>query len=269
MVMREVTKSEQPVSPFRWDFSASEADMMQVVEDLNGELAIPDNFSRTVPPYDPKSPQPHTAPSYSANPQTTELCATLGLRDLYLLASQGGDGSGRGLGSSRGEQEEDEDEDGHSVGSADEPSEYPSSISGLSTSLNPDEITIEDEWEEEEEEKGDSKAAGTGAEVRVGEIHTPSRMVLPEPKSDASPIHLSQLMKLPPPLHSTPTMERCPPQPEAGSPCEDDVEDATAVRILKRSSNESGNLGSRGTTPIIKRRNQDIYTAVEGDQDED
>lgn len=249
--------------------------MIQVVEDLSGELAIPDNFSRTVPPYDPNKPQPHATPSCNTNPQTTELCAMLGLTDIYAQAAHGSNGSGKVQGSTGGEEEE-EEEDGQSVGSADEPSEYPSDTSGLSSSLNPDEITIEDEWDEEEgeqdKEEVEGKAAVKGDELSdlpVGEIHTPSRMVLPKPKSDASPSHLSYPMNFPPPSHSTPAVARCQAAAEKEGHCEGDDEDATAVRILKRGSDETGEPGSRGTTPRIKRRNQVIYMTVEGDENED
>lgn len=253
--------------------------MMKVVEDLSGDLAIPDNFSRTVPAYDPNKPQPHVTPSCHANPQTTELCATFGLTDLYAYAGQGGGDLGRIQGSTGGE--EDDDEDGHSVGSADEPSEYPTDTSGLSSSFNPDEITIEDEWEEEEGEgegevQGNSKAAVKGDQLPaapVGEAHTPSRMVLPAPKSDTSPPTLmSHLMNLPPPLHSTPAVARSHAEAERRQRCEDDDEDedaSSAVRILKRSSGEAEAPDSKSTTPRIKRRNQVIYTAAEDDESED
>ncbi|XP_059198654.1 lariat debranching enzyme [Centropristis striata] len=247
----------------RWDFRASEAAMMQVMEDLSGELAVPDNFSQTVPAYDPSRPQHNAAPACSTNPQTTELCATLGLTDLYAHFGQGGDEMRRIQGSTGGEED---DEDGQSVGSADEPSEYPTDTSGLSSSVNPDEITIEEEWEEEEEEdKSNSKGAN------LSDVHTPSRLVLPTPKSDASPVPLSLLMNLPPPAHSTPAVART--QEGAGREerCEeeDDDEDASAVRILKRSSDEAQAPDSRGTTPRIKRRNQVIYTTVEDEEGED
>lgn len=247
---------------------------MQVVEDLGGELGIPENFSRTVPAYDPSKPQPHASPCCNTNPQTTELCATLGLTDMYAWAGQGGDEFGRVQGSTGGE---DDDEDEHSIVSADEPSEYPTDTSGLSSSYNPDEITIEDEWEEEEgkeevEDRLTSKAEAKGdklSDAPVGEINTPSRMVLPEPKSDLSPTRLSHLMNLPPPSHSTPAVARSHSAVEGEGESEGDDEDAAAVRILKRTSDETGDPGSRGTTPRIKRRNQVIYTAVEDEEGED
>ncbi|KAM3862281.1 lariat debranching enzyme [Diretmus argenteus] len=253
----------------RWDFSASEAAMMEVVELLSGELAIPDNFSRTVPAYDPTKPQPYASPSYNTNPQTTELCATLGLTDIY---AQVGDELGRAQDSARGEDEDDE----HSTGSMDEASEYPTDTSGLSNSYNPDEITIEDEWEEEKEEgkaeaKGgtDSKGVVRGdksSDCPVGEIHTPSRMVLPEPKSEASPSHLSFPMNLPPASHSTPAPASSQPSAVREGLC--DGGEAPVVRIPKRTSDETGDTGSTDKTPRIKRRNQVIYTTVEDEESE-
>jgi len=229
---------------------------MQVVEDLSGELNIPDNFSRTIPSYDPNNPQPHSTPSYNTNPQTTELCAKLGLADIYAQAGQGRDELRRLQSSTGGE--DDDGEDG-SVGSADEPSECHTDTSGLSSSFNPDEITLEDEWEEVEE--GEPKAA---EKADKAEIHTPSRMVLPEPKLNVSPAPLSHL--LPPPSHSTPRADLAQAEAEEEGQCGDADDDPTAARILKRSSNESAEPGSRGPTPRIKRRNQVIYTAAEDDE---
>ncbi|XP_068590211.1 lariat debranching enzyme [Cebidichthys violaceus] len=259
----------------RWDFTPSEAAMMQVVKDLGGELAIPENFSRTVRPYDPDKPQPHATPSCNTNPQTTELCATLGLTDLYAHVGHGGGDLSRIQGSAGGGGDGDDGE------SADEPSEYPTDTSGLSSSYNPDEITIEDEWEEEEgkeeEEEGgcDPPSAvkgGNSSDLPVGEVQTPGRMVLPAPKSDTSPADPSHPMNLPPPSHSTPAVDRCCSGAEQEEHCEEEEEEeeeeASAGRTLKRTSDEAEAPGSKGTTPRIKRRNQVIYTAVEDDDDE-
>ncbi|KAF7655657.1 hypothetical protein LDENG_00052590 [Lucifuga dentata] len=254
----------------RWDFSASEAAMMETVEDLNGELAIPDNFSQTVPAYDPTKPQPHANPSCKTNPQTTELCAMLGLTDIYARVGHGGDELGKAPTGTDGEEEE-EDDDGNSVGSAEEPSEYPTGTSRLLDTFNPDEITIEDEWEEEEGEE----ECGNGSDLKVplgggklsdcptSGVHTPSRLILPEPKSNASP-SLTGPLELPPFSYSTPA-----PTPSAAKrekPCEG--EDVSAARNLKRTSDETGDSGSRSTTPRIKRRNQVIYQTVEDEEGE-
>ncbi|XP_054642572.1 lariat debranching enzyme isoform X2 [Dunckerocampus dactyliophorus] len=227
----------------RWDFSVSEEAMMKVVEELSGELAIPDNFSHTVSAYDPGNPQPHSAPSYNANPQTTELCSTLGLTDIYIQVGQGDDmREAHG-----GEEEDDCPED-------DEPSQYPTDTSGMSSSFNPDEITIEDEWEEELESGSDPKLPG-------GDVAYTPRMVLPPPKLEASPIPMSPLMDLSPHCHSTPETTR----PSSGLELDKESEDAdpAGTRAPKRTSVEAGGNGSGTATPRIKRRNQIIYATAE------
>ncbi|KAM9802867.1 lariat debranching enzyme [Syngnathus typhle] len=230
----------------RWDFTVSEDAMMKVVEQLSGELAIPDNFTCTVPPYDPSSPQYHAAPSYHANPQTTELCASLGLTDLYTQAGQSGDRSG----SQGGLTSEEVD-----TQSGDEPSDYPTDISGASNSFNPDEIIIEDEWEEEAGEEEPKSSADP--KVPQGNSHTPGGMVLPPPKSQVSPIPMSPIMDLPPPCHSTPAVPRL-------APINLESNDE---RFLKRTSDKVGDVESQtATTPRIKRRNQSIYASAEDDE---
>ncbi|XP_056145191.1 lariat debranching enzyme [Lampris incognitus] len=262
----------------RWDFSASEAAMMEVVKELSGELAISENFSQTVPAYNPAKPQPHTSPSYSTNPQTTELCATLGLTDIYAQVGQGDREQEGPLGGARGETE-DEDNDGQSTGSMDEPSEYPTDTSGLSNSYNPDEITIEDEWMEEEEgvegkeeDKSSSDSKGVMTEDKSSdclsdETPTLGRMVLPQPKSDTS--DLSFPMNLPPPSHSTPVSAWHQPSTKREGLRDAGKEEPQAIRIPKRTSDESGDGGSTDIPPRIKRRNQVIYTAVEDEEGED
>nr|XP_057939059.1 lariat debranching enzyme [Doryrhamphus excisus] len=233
----------------RWDFSISEEAMMKVMEELSGELAIPDNFSHTVSAYDPGNPQPHSAPSYNTNPQTTVLCSTLGLTDIYTQVGQSDDTKG----TQGGEEEDDSLED-------DEPSEYPTDTSGMSSSFNPDEITIEDEWEEELDSDSDPKPPG-------GDVtHTP-RMVLPPPKLEASPIPMSPLIDLSPPCHSTPTTT----QSNSGLELDKEGEEAdpAGTRAPKRTSIEAGGNGSVTTMPRIKRRNQIIYATVEDECNDD
>ncbi|KAI4888429.1 hypothetical protein NFI96_013163 [Prochilodus magdalenae] len=256
----------------RWDFSASEEAMMEVVSDFSGELCIPENFSPTVPPYDPTRPQPNTAPTYSTNPQTTELCATLGLTDIYILAGQGG--RGPGMEEVGATEEEEDDEDNQSTGSVEEPSEYPTDTSGLSSSYNPDEITIEDEWEEEgeEEEKGSDAVvpeAPDGAQDSDRDSsptrEAASRLILPPPRTESETEDLlasTLALRLPPPSGSTPTssagLSQTSSEEEGGAP---------AARVPKRCSGEAkGTQSPSGGTPRIKRRNQSIYTAVEDEE---
>lgn len=254
----------------KWDFRVSEADMMQVMEDLNGELSIPSNFSQTLLAYDPTNPQPYTRASYSINPQTTELCAILGLTDLYAQVGQDSERLGQSYGESR--DEEKGEDDTPSFRSGDEHSEYPTDTSGLSASFNPDEITIEDEWDEEEDVKETKHSQSTSELTKpsvlpFGEIHTPSRMVLPEPKSSTSPCGINDLINMPPPSHSTPALEHSQSQKECFS--DGNGEDTPVSHVLKRSSDELSNPGIRGTTPLIKRRNQDIYKKVSDEENDD
>lgn len=241
--------------------------MIQVLEDLSGSLSIPDNFSLTVAPYDPSKPQPQTSPSCSTNPQTTEMCAVLDLADIYAKSGQNEDRLRRPenreeLDRDDGDDDNNNNDDGHSVGSAEEPSEYLSDISGLSNSLNPDEISIESEGEQNEEER-DESAEGTPPSakdeqlcgVAAGNNATQTPMVLPAPKYDASPSD--------PPVQSAPAV--CQSPVEGEGPCEED-EDGSLLRNLKRVSNETAVPASSGTTSRIKRRNQGIYSAVEDDE---
>lgn len=253
----------------RWDFSASEEAMMEVVSDLSGDLCIPENFSLTVPAYDPSQPQPHALPAYSTNPQTTELCATLNLTDIYILAGQSGQIYGERGGKGATEEEDEED----STGSADEPSDFPSDTSGLSSSYNPDEITIEDEWEEEEDGGvGCGEGKGMDAVVPEGQVgsqdsdrdsspqrETAKRLILPapcaKPKTEA-------------PLHSLPRLSLPPPSACVSQGSSEEEGAFTAARVPKRTSGETtqSSAGQTGGTPQIKRRNQSIYTAVEDEE---
>ncbi|KAF4086861.1 hypothetical protein AMELA_G00089180 [Ameiurus melas] len=231
----------------RWDYSASEEAMMEI---------------------------PHAPPAYCTNSQTTELCATLGLVDIYALAGQ----SAQNSTSWRGEgANEEEDEDNQSSGSVDEPSEYPTDTSVLSNSYNPDEITIEDEWEEEEEaeEKDgeDVKKPGTDAvvpEAPVGaqdsdrdsspQREAIGRLVLPPPRTASKSDEASDLpVGHPPP--STP-FSSC------FSQTSSEEEGATPpARVPKRPSGETKeSFTPTGSTPRIKRRNQTIYAAVDDEE---
>lgn len=226
--------------------------MIQVLEDLGGSLSIPENFSATVTPYDPSKPQPHAPPSCSTNPQTTELCAVLGLTDIYAKSAQSQEQLRRPgtRGDVRDEADGDDDDDGRqSVGSGEEPSEYLSDISALSSSLNPDEISIECEWDQNEEDQDEDAqvppSAGKDERLCKGANSAQGPLVLPAPKYNTSTPEAAV------PVSRSPA--------ESEEPCEEE-EDDSPLRNLKRASQETVAPASSGATLRIKRRNQGIYT---------
>ncbi|XP_028663351.2 lariat debranching enzyme [Erpetoichthys calabaricus] len=264
----------------RWDYSVSESDLKEVLSSLGGDRCIPENFSMTVPGYDPSNPQPNREPMHAVNPQTTELCACLGLTDPNIQ-----------LGKGDSDEEEEEDDDDQSSGSTDEPSEYPTDTSGLSNSFNPDEITIEEEWEEVPEEVEQ-------------ELRSPPRLILPSPKAaESTGMDTSKQIKSFSPLLLTLddssgfSRGYSAQDSMSDSPLEDANEldnteeqqridekertnwsgsspaasntsgsEAGAVRPSKRNSGETsnGNVGLKK----IKRRNQSIYAAKDDEEDD-
>lgn len=252
----------------KWDFTVSEADIVEVVNDLGGDLCIPENFSLTVPSYDPNHPQPNTQPSYLINPQTTELCATFGLTDIYAKA-------GQGIQLRQSARREDED----NSGTGEEFTANLADTSELSCSYNPDEIVIEEEWDEDkgedegitEEKVTDEMPAerAVGVEEGDGEYSSllsgsQTELVLPPPLStkaevvDQSQGSLSR--QLPPPIQSTCDSQNLP---------HEDLEgkwDIQPPKVHKRSSDEKDE--GKNITNKIKRRNQAIYTAKEDEEHE-
>ncbi|MGH0162863.1 UNVERIFIED_CONTAM: hypothetical protein FKN15_064646 [Acipenser sinensis] len=239
----------------RWDYSASESGLKEVQSDLGGDLCVPENFSATAPHYDPNNPQLQREPTYAVNPQTTELCACLGLTDPNACRTEG-------VG-----WEEEEQEDNLSTGSAEEPSEYPTDTSGLSSSVNPDEITIEEEWEEE---------GGEEAAIQS----PPARLVLPSPSRTSSsdenrpPFSLSASLPEPMGVSSSEEFANEEPARHEGAGLTDGIEgnssppsgESSAARPPKRISGENAATGEG--TKKIKRRNQTIYTA-QGEEEEE
>ncbi|XP_061452387.1 lariat debranching enzyme [Rhineura floridana] len=127
----------------KWDYSVTEEDIKQVLEEANHDLQVPHNFSATVPCYNSSQSQPRTEPIHQISPQTTEFCARFGLVDINGRIQQLREDM-------LGQRDEEEEEEIDSTGSAEEPSDYNTDISGLSSSINPDEIILDEDSGDEE-----------------------------------------------------------------------------------------------------------------------
>lgn len=110
------------------------------MEDASHDLQIPHNFS-AITCYDNKS-QRHKEPVHRINPQTTEFCARFGLLDINSKIQQ--------LRAEWLEQKDGDEEELDSTGSTDEPSDSHTDISVLSTSVNPDEIILDEDSSDED-----------------------------------------------------------------------------------------------------------------------
>ncbi|XP_006010577.1 lariat debranching enzyme isoform X2 [Latimeria chalumnae] len=228
----------------KWDYSVAEEAIKEVVEDLGHELRIPTNFSMTAASYDPNNPMKQREPVHSVNSQTTEFCASLGVTDLYakvkLLEEEG---------LLTGEYEAEED-DADSTGSAEEPSEYTTDTSGLSSSINPDEITLDDDDDNNED------------------ISTHSTEPSPEHPSDFS-ANFSDIRIVPDSMivSSDDAMDSTNDELEkSGDSSQTEGEGKSpSGRILKRISGEHENGNS--SIKKIKRRNQNIYASKNEDDE--
>ncbi|KAM4025271.1 lariat debranching enzyme [Anomaloglossus baeobatrachus] len=215
----------------RWDYSATVQSKQEVLNDLNNDLSIPNNFRVTLPSYNPNNPQRQRVASHVVNPQTTEFCAQFGLIDINAKVCLRDDG---------GEFDAAQDND-DSSGSVEDPSEYSTDTSILSSSINPDEITLE---EDEEDLSLQS--------VEPSPEYTPD---LSESFSNVRDLPDSMA------LSSDDAMDSTNDEMERSESSQTEGEGKTPERQLKRLSdeNEQGNVR-------IKRRNQAIYTAKDEDE---
>ncbi|KAK3082824.1 hypothetical protein FSP39_006437 [Pinctada imbricata] len=166
-----------PGSSDRWDYTVTQEEMNEVLEDFGGDLTLPENFERTAPIYDPSESTKKSIkqPQIQINPQTTLLCTMLELTDPNAVFL--GKDSHIKLDTLKAmedsetkydEKDEIDDDD-------DNPSEYESEASFMSMSensfmsssmnesrnisINPDEIRLSDDEEERktQEKNLDSK----------------------------------------------------------------------------------------------------------------
>ncbi|XP_019398397.1 PREDICTED: lariat debranching enzyme isoform X2 [Crocodylus porosus] len=226
----------------KWDYSATEEAIKEVLEEMNHNLKIPVNFSLTAACYDPNKPQRHLEPVHVINPQTTEFCAQFGLIDINNKIQQA-----KEEGSVRGEyeEEEEEEEERDSTGSAEEPSEYNTDSSGLSLSINPDEIMLD-------EEGGDEELSTCSVD--------PSPDHPPDFSASFSDIRIMPDSMM---VSSDDAMDSTSEELEKSGGSKQTEEKSLNERSLKRiGKNENGNSGVKK----IKRRNQAIYAAEEEDK---
>lgn len=214
----------------KWDFSATTESREEVLNDLSQDLQIPCNFSVTIACYDPNKPQHNRTASHIINPQTTEFCARLGLIDINAKIRHN-EGSGE-LGATG-------DNDADSTGSLEDPSEYSTDASILSSSLNPDEITLDDGDDDDD----------VDALVQSGE---PS----PEHNSDLSSFSKIRVLPDSMAVSSDDAMDSTNDEQDRSESSQTEGELKGADKPLKRLSDEDG----RGSVKI-KRRNQAIYAA--------
>uniref|UniRef100_A0A663E488 Debranching RNA lariats 1 n=1 Tax=Aquila chrysaetos chrysaetos TaxID=223781 RepID=A0A663E488_AQUCH len=226
----------------KWDYSVTEEAIKEVLEELNHNLKIPCNFTLTAACYDPSKPQKHMEPVHSINPQTTEFCAQFGLTDINDRIQQA-----KEEGSVRGEyEEEEEEEEMDSTGSAEEPSEYNTDNSGLS-SINPDEIMLD-------EEGGDEDLSTCSVD--------PSPDHPPDFSASFSDIRIMPDSMA---VSSDDAMDSTNEELEKSGVSKQVEEKSLSERPLKRiGGNENGNSGIKK----IKRRNQAIYAAEDEDKTE-
>ncbi|KAJ8790722.1 hypothetical protein J1605_021150 [Eschrichtius robustus] len=228
----------------RWDYSATKEAMNEVLEKLNHDLKVPCNFSVTAACYDPSKPQTQMQLVHRISPQTTEFCAQLGITDINIRLQK-----------AKEEQhvcgDSEEQDDVESNDSGEDPSEYNTDTSALS-SINPDEIMLD-----EEEEYDDSIVSAHS------DMNTPSVEPSSDQASDFS-ASFSDIRILPSSMTVSSDDTSGSPVGKEGN-CGDPVElgdgkDLTKVPLKRLSDEHEPEQRKK-----IKRRNQAIYAAVDND----
>lgn len=233
----------------RWDYSATEEAMKEVMEKLNHDPKVPCNFSVTASCYDPSKPQMQVQLLHRISPQTTEFCAQLGITDFNVLLQKAKEDHLCGDHEQQGDLGTDD--------SGEDRSEYNTDTSALS-SINPDEIMLDEEEEEEDDEEVVSAQSN---------MYTPSAEPSSDQASDFS-TSFSDIRNLPSSMFVSSDDASPSPASGEGKPGDTlesgDEKDLTEFP-LKRLSNEH----EPEQRKKIKRRNQAIYAAADDDDDGD
>lgn len=207
------------------------------MEEVNNDLRVPHNFSATVSCSDAENSQQWIPPVHRINPQTTEFCARFGLVDINDRIQQ--------LREELLKPKDHEEDEMDSTGSAEEPSDYNTDISGLSSSANPDEIILDDSSGEEYPDTHSADPSSDHPSTAFSDVRIMPDSMTVSPSSTAD-VANDELEKL-----------------SEGNPAD---EQSPAEKPLKRISgtNEDGDTGVKR----IKRRNLAIY-ASKDDEDDD
>nr|CAB3236283.1 lariat debranching enzyme-like [Phallusia mammillata] len=259
----------------KWDYSVNEAKINEVISLLGEDLKIPLNFRPDDSClYHPEQFCYNRPVVCKVNQQTTEFCAKLEINDPLMLLLQQSDSADVSL--------------NNSSWMTDEASEMPSAIVS-NTSINPDEINLEDDDEEEEDisqevvsEDTDKSPIPSNEEDDVAMVSSLSSMSSTEeelecgkkstPKRPAISIAANFSMNLPAPKlpqSSTPSQasksearvgETFPP-----------VTDSISVQSSggKRSSDNDSEATegvTAGKAKKFKRRNASFYTGPSEDE---
>ncbi|XP_023394581.1 lariat debranching enzyme isoform X2 [Loxodonta africana] len=226
----------------RWDYSATEEAMKEVLEKLNHDLKVPCNFSVTAACHDPSKPQNQVQLVHRISPQTTEFCAQLGITDINVRLQKAKEEPHL-----CNEYEEQDDMESNDSG---EPSEYNTDTSALS-SVNPDEIVLS-----EEEEDIDSIVSAHS------DMNTSS--VGPSDQASDFSASFSDVRILPGSMIVSPDDTLGSPIATEGKPGET-VESGDGKDLMDVSLKRLSDEHEPEQRKKIKRRNQAIYTAVDDD----
>ncbi|XP_062996298.1 lariat debranching enzyme [Elgaria multicarinata webbii] len=218
----------------KWDYSVSEEDIEALLEEANHDLQVPRNFSAIIDSDGANKSQQHREPVHRINSQTTEFCARFGLTDINSRIQQ----------LREGDEEEEDEEEVDSTGSAEEPSDYNTDISGLSSSINPDEIILDEDSADEEAE---TSSVGPSPD-HSGNVSTTFSNVRVMPDSMTVSPH--------------DTVETGDDELEEPSDGNQTGEQSPGEKPLKRLSGENKDGGPKR----IKRRNQAIYASKDEDE---
>ncbi|KAG8143277.1 hypothetical protein E2320_000518 [Naja naja] len=240
----EADNSEEQPKTTKWDYSVTEEDIKKLLEEVNDDLVIPQNFSITEACYNSdKSPQ-RTDLIHRISPQTTEFCARFSLVDINARIQQRKEQHRDDVHGGEEEEEEEEEENEEEIDTTGSMMESSANVSS-SISLNPDEILLDEDSCDDDLEA--SEGPSSDFSCNASEIFSDIRIL---PGSMV--------------VSPNDTLEVAEDELEKSSNGNQAVEQSPGVKPLKRLSDEN----KEGTVGLkkIKRRNQAIYASKDEDE---